>query len=275
LIKVAVAEIPPLAVAWCRVALGVCALIPIAWHRGALRPAKRHVWPLIALAFAEFAIPFATISLGEQWISSSLTGILIATVPLWVVLLSRAFGVHEPLGLKRAGGLALGFVGVVTLLGFGTVAGILGWLGVLCVLIAALGYAVGPLVIQRYLTELDPLGPVTASLVIAAVVLFVPALAVFPSHWPSAPAIWAVVVLGVVCSALAMLLMFYLVNRAGASRATLITYVNPAVASLLGVGLLHETLGPTGLSAFGMIIAGSWLASRSGVKRVEEVRPGG
>lgn len=230
---------------------------------------------MIALALAEFAIPFATISLGEQWISSSLTGILIATVPLWVVLLSRWFGVHEPLGLKRAGGLALGFAGVVTLLGFGTVAGVLGWTGVLCVLIAALGYAVGPLVIQRYLTELDPLGPVTVSLAIATVVLLVPALAAFPSHWPSPAAVWAVVVLGVVCSSVAMLLMFYLVNHAGASRATLITYINPAVASLLGVGLLHETLGPAGLSAFGMIIAGSWLASRPGVKRVEELRPGG
>jgi drug/metabolite transporter (DMT)-like permease len=163
---------------------------------------------------------------------------------------------------------------VVTLLGFGTVSGIRGWMGVLCVLVASLGYAVGPLIIQRYLAELDSLGAVTASLVIATLVLFVPALAAFPSHWPSAPAIIAVAVLGIVCSALAMVLMFYLVNNAGASRATLITYVNPAVASLLGVGLLHETLGPSGLLAFAMIIAGSWLASRPAV-RTEEVRRGG
>jgi drug/metabolite transporter (DMT)-like permease len=262
LIKLAVAEISPLAVAFGRIALAACILLPLAWRRGALRPVKQHLWPLVAFAFVEFAVPFAAISFGEQWISSSLTGILIATVPLWVVLLSRSFGVHEPLGLKRVLGLSLGFVGVVTLLGFGTISGVLGWIGVLCMLVAALGYAVGPLIIQRYLRELDSIGPVAACLGIAAIVLLAPALAVFPSHWPSSTAVAAIVVLGILCTAVAMLLMFYLVNHAGASRATLITYINPAIASLLGVGLLHERLGPTGLLAFGMILIGSWLASR-------------
>jgi drug/metabolite transporter (DMT)-like permease len=264
LIKLAVAEVSPLAVAFARVALGACILLPVAWRRGALGPALRRPWPLIAFAFVEFAIPFAAISLGEQWISSSLTGILIATVPLWVVLLSRSFGVHEPLAPKRIVGLALGFVGVVTLLGFGSVSGAPGWAGVFCMLIAALGYAVGPLIIQRHLSELDSIGPVAMCLLIAAVMLLVPASAAFPSHWPSPTAIAAIVVLGILCTAIAMLLMFYLVGHAGASRATLITYVNPAVASLLGVGLLDERLGPSGLLAFGMILAGSWLASRKG-----------
>jgi drug/metabolite transporter (DMT)-like permease len=267
LIKLAVAEVAPLAVAFGRVALGACILLPLAWRRGALRPARRHVWPLIAFAFVEFAIPFAAISLGEQWISSSLTGILIATVPLCVVLLSRSFGVHEPLRLKRVIGLGLGFLGVVTLLGFGSVSGVLGWVGVACMLVAALGYAIGPLIIQRYLSEIDSIGPVAVSLLIAAIMLLIPALAAMPSRWPSPTAIASVVVLGVLCTAVAMLLMFYLVNHAGASRATLITYVNPAIASLLGVGLLHERLGPTGLLAFGMILLGSWLASRGAPMR--------
>jgi drug/metabolite transporter (DMT)-like permease len=269
LIKVAVAEVPPLLVAWCRLLLATGVLLPIAWRRGALGSVRGHTAALCAFALAEFAIPFAVISCGEQWISSSVTGILIATVPLWVVLLARSFGVHEPLGARRLIGLALGFIGVVTLLGFGTISGPWGWAGVACMLIAAFGYAVGPLIIQRHLRELDAVGPLATSLAIALVLLTLPAMRVLPAHWPSAAALTSLVVLGILCTAIAMLLMFYLVNHAGASRASLITYINPAVASLLGIGLLHEHLGAGGVAAFGMILAGSWLASRRAAHRLE------
>jgi drug/metabolite transporter (DMT)-like permease len=262
LIKVAVAEVPPLLIAWCRVALATAILLPIAWKRGALGSLRGHTAALCVFALAEFAIPLAAIASGEQWISSSVTGILIATVPLWVVLLARSFGVHEPLGVRRMAGLALGFLGVVTLLGFGSISGAAGWAGAVCMLSAALGYAVGPLIIQRHLRELDSVGPLAACLGIATVMLTLPAMAAWPTHWPSAAALWSLLVLGVLCTALAMLLMFYLVSHAGASRASLITYFNPAVASLLGVGLLHEHLGAGGVAAFGMILVGSWLASR-------------
>jgi drug/metabolite transporter (DMT)-like permease len=269
LIKVAVAEIPPLFLAWARVVLATAVLLPVAWRRGALGSLGGHKGALCAFALAEFAIPFAVISCGEQWISSSVTGILIATVPLWVVLLARSFGVHEPLGMRRMIGLALGFIGVVALLGFGTISGPWGWAGVACMLIAALGYAVGPLIIQRHLRELDAVGPLAMCLAIAAVLLTLPAMRVLPAHWPSVAALASLVVLGVLCTAIAMLLMFYLVNHAGASRATLITYINPAVASLLGIGLLDEHLGAGGIAAFGMILAGSWLASRGAAQRLE------
>ena len=269
LIKVAVVEIPPLLLAWARVVLATAVLLPVAWKRGALGPLRGHAAALCAFALAEFAIPFAAISCGEQWISSSVTGILIATVPLWVVLLARSFGVHEPLGMRRMLGLALGFIGVVALLGFGTISGPWGWAGIACVLISALGYAVGPLIIQRHLRDLDAAGPLAACLAIAAVLLAPPALRVWPAHWPGAAALASLGVLGVLCTAIAMLLMFYLVNHAGASRATLITYINPAVASLLGIGLLDEHLGAGGIAAFGMILAGSWLASRGAAHRLE------
>jgi len=269
LIKVAVVEIPPLLLAWARVVLATAVLLPVAWKRGALGPLRGHTAALCAFALAEFAIPFAAISCGEQWISSSVTGILIATVPLWVVLLARSFGVHEPLGMRRMLGLALGFIGVVALLGFGTISGPWGWAGIACVLISALGYAVGPLIIQRHLRDLDAAGPLAACLAIAAVLLAPPALRVWPAHWPGAAALASLGVLGVLCTAIAMLLMFYLVNHAGASRATLITYINPAVASLLGIGLLDEHLGAGGIAAFGMILAGSWLASRGAAHRLE------
>jgi drug/metabolite transporter (DMT)-like permease len=268
LIKVAVVEVSPFVIACARMMLGAFVLLPIAWKRGALRPARGSFLPLVAFGLIELAIPFAVIGLGEQWISSSLAGILIATVPLWVALLSRFFGLHERMGRQRLIGLGLGFAGVVTLLGFGTVSGTLGWIGVSCMVVAAIGYSIGPLIIQRYLRELDPIGSLAACLCIAAAALSIPAAATLPSVWPGPATLAAIGVLGVLCTAIAMLLMFYLVSHATAARASLITYINPAVASLLGVGVLHERLGPNALVAFPMILLGSWLASRSSATRV-------
>jgi drug/metabolite transporter (DMT)-like permease len=261
-VKLAVQELSPLVIAWGRVALGTFVLLPIAWQRGALRSLGKHKLALCAFALVEFVIPFSAIALGERWVSSSVTGILIATVPLSVALLSRFFGVHEHLGAWRLTGLALGFVGVVALLGLGTISGALGWAGVACMLIASVGYATGPLIIQRHLRGLDAFGPLAVSLLIASAILLVPALLALPRERPTVVAVTSISVLGIVCTAFAMLLMFYLVTHAGPSRASLITYINPAVAALLGVGLLHEHLGPGGLMAFALILLGSWLASR-------------
>jgi drug/metabolite transporter (DMT)-like permease len=266
-IKLALQELSPATVAWGRVMLATLILLPIAWKRGALRAVMDHKLAVSAFAVAEFVIPFSAISIGERWISSALTGILIATVPLTVALLSRFFGLHERLGAWRLAGLLLGVVGVATLLGFGTISGPLGWAGVGCMLLAALGYATGPLIIQRYLGKVDSFGPVAASLLVASVALLPAAVFTFPTHIPGPLALWSVGILGTVCTALAMLLMFYLIGHAGASRASVITYINPAVATLLGMALLHEHLGVGGFTAFGLILLGSWLATRGKATR--------
>jgi drug/metabolite transporter (DMT)-like permease len=227
------------------------------------------VW---GFAVAEFVVPFSAIAVGERWLGSAITGILIAGVPLTIVILSRFFGVHEPLGMRRLLGLVTGFLGVAALVGFGPVSGVQGWAGVGCMLLATVGYAVGPLIIQRHLSAMDSLGPVAASLTIASLVLLLPALLTFPTHLPSALSLSSIAVLGVLCTAIAMLLMFYLVGHAGASRASIITYINPVVATLLGAGFLHERLGVVGTIAFGIILIGSWLATRAstGVAPVAE-----
>ncbi|MBS0387549.1 MAG: DMT family transporter [Proteobacteria bacterium] len=262
-IKLAVMELSPWVVAWGRITLAALVLLPIAWHRGALHTLGEHKLPILAFAIIEFVVPFSAISIGERWIDSSVTGILIASVPLTVTVISRFFGLHEPLGKWRLAGLLLGFLGVVTLLGFGSIHGALGWAGAGCMLLAAIGYAVGPLIIQRHLKGLDSIGPIAASLATSSLLLTLPALLTFPSAWPSALALGSIAMLGLVCTAVAMLLMFYLVSHAGPARATVITYINPAVAALLGVLLLHEQLGVGGISAFAMILAGSWLATRA------------
>jgi len=261
-IKIAVREVDPFLVAFCRVFLAASILMPIAWRRGALRSLAAHKGAIFAFAMAEFAIPFCAISLGERWISSSVTGILIAMVPLSVALMQRLFGVEESLGTPRIAGLGLGFIGVAALLGTGSISGPLGWAGVGCMLLATIGYAIGPLIIQRDLKGLDSIGPLAASLGVASAVLFVPALFEFPKQSPSLQALGSIAVLGVVCTAVAMLLMFYLVNHAGAARASVITYINPIVATLLGVLVLHEQLGIGGFVAFALILLGSWLATR-------------
>jgi drug/metabolite transporter (DMT)-like permease len=264
-IKIAVNEVSPLLVAFTRVLLAALILMPIAWRRGALRTLNQHKAAVFAFALVEFAIPFSVISLGEKWISSSVTGILIAMVPLSIALIQRFFGVSESLGTWRIIGLSLGFVGVAALLGTGSISGPLGWLGVGCMLLATMGYAIGPLIIQRHLSGMDSVGPLAASLLVASAVLAVPAALELPAHVPSAAAVGSIVVLGVVCTAVAMLLMFYLVKHAGASRATVITYINPIVATLLGVLVLDEHLGVGGYVAFALILLGSWLATRGTV----------
>lgn len=266
-IKLAVQELSPFVVAWGRVALGTLILLPIAWQRGALRTLSAHKAAVCAFAVAEFIIPFSAISFGERWISSSVTGILIATVPLTIALISRFFGLHEPLGIVRLTGLGLGFIGVAALLGLGTVTGLKGWGGVACMLLATTGYAIGPLIVQRHFGDMDSFGPVAASLAVSTIVLLPFAIYTFPTHMPSTLALSSIGVLGAICTALAMLLLFFLISQAGASRASVITYINPAVATLLGVTLLHERLGVGGVTAFVLILLGSWLATRGAANR--------
>jgi drug/metabolite transporter (DMT)-like permease len=271
-IKLAVQEVSPFALAFVRVLLATLILMPIAWRRGALRSLAKHKAPIVAFGLIEFAIPFSLISLGERWISSSVTGILIAMVPLSIALIQRFFGIREALGGWRVTGLVVGFIGVAALLGTGPISGVLGWAGVGCMLVSTLCYAVGPLIIQRHLQGLDSIGPLAASLGVASAILLIPAAFELPSSPPSANALASIAVLGIVCTALAMLLMFYLVRHAGASRASVITYINPVVATLLGVLVLDEHLGIGGFIAFALILLGSWLATRGAVTRSSSPR---
>ena len=261
-IKLAVQDVSPFVVAWSRITLGALILLPYAWYRGALRAASGHWGAIAAFAFIEYVVPFSAISYGEQFIASSVTGILMAAVPLSIAVLSRFFGVHEKLGTWRLTGLLLGFAGVAALVGFGTIQGTEGWIGVGCMVLATIGYAIGPLIIMRHLSKLDSAGPAAGSLSIASLVLLAPALLTWPTHRPSTTAVVSIVILGVLCTALAMLLMFYLVSHAGPSRASVITYINPVVATLLGTIQLQERLGVAGAVAFALILLGSWLATR-------------
>jgi drug/metabolite transporter (DMT)-like permease len=206
-------------------------------------------------------VPFWLIAVGEQHIASSLTAILISSMPLMVALLSLRLSPDDrPTGLRLVG-LVVGFGGVVALLGVDVAGRPDELLGAALVLVATLGYATAPMIIKRRLADLDPLGPIAAGLGLATVVLLPAAIATPPERVPPAEALWSLAVLGVVCTALGLVLFFRLIVEAGPSRGSVITYVNPLVAVVLGVLALGERLGVTSLLGLLAILGGSWLST--------------
>jgi len=248
-------------VAWGRIVVAFAVLLPYAIHKGALRGLGRHWKPLLLYSTVEIVLPWPLIGFGEQRVSSGLAAILIAAVPLVVAIMALRIDPDERAEGSRLVGLLVGFGGVVVLLGL-DVAGRPGeLLGAFAILLAAVGYAAGPMIIKHRFRELDPLGPVTASMGISGAVLTIPALGSAPSTMPGSDALLSVLVLGLACSALAFLLFFALINEVGPGRATVITYVNPVVAVALGVTLLGESLGPSAVAGLLLILAGSWLST--------------
>ena len=261
-IKIAVdGGMPPGFVAWSRVAVGAVLLLPIAIRRGALRGITAHAWAVAAYAACEIAVPFVLIAVGEKFISSSLAAILVATMPLLLALLAVWFApAHRPTGI-RLFGLVVGLGGVIALLGLDVAGRPNELFGAILVLGGALCYAAAPLIVARYLTHLDPMGPVAASLVVSGIALL-PAALLHPLHeWPSPAAIISILVLGIVCTVLGLIVFFQLIAEAGPSRASIITYVNPVVAVVVGVLTLHERVGGTALLGLLLILGGSWLAA--------------
>jgi drug/metabolite transporter (DMT)-like permease len=262
-IKLAVdGGMPPALVAWGRVALAAVVLLPIAWRVGALRGMRSRWRAAAAFGLVEIVVPFPLIAAGEQHLSSSLAAILIATVPLAVALLAIRLDADERVSGGRLIGLVIGLVGVVVLLGIDVAGRADELLGALMILVAALGYAIGPFIVKRWLSGVHSLGPVTVALWVSAIALAPLALLSAPGAAPTAGAIGSVVVLGLVCSAAAFVVFFALIAEAGPGRATVITYVNPVIALVLGVLLIRETVGTATLAGLGLILAGSWLATR-------------
>jgi drug/metabolite transporter (DMT)-like permease len=260
-IKLAVEDLSPVMVAWGRIAVAFAVLLPYAIHKGALRGLARHWKALLIYSVVEIVFPWPLIGFGEQRVSSGLAAILIAAVPLVVALMALRVDPDERAEGSRLAGLVIGFAGVVVLLGL-DVAGRPGeLLGALAILIAAVGYAAGPMIIKHRLATLDPVGPVTASMGISMLVLTPAAIGSAPSSVPSTDTILSVLVLGLVCSALAFLLFFALIHEVGPGRATVITYVNPVVAVTLGVLLLGENVGLSAVAGLLLILAGSWLST--------------
>jgi drug/metabolite transporter (DMT)-like permease len=260
-IKLAVEDFSPVWVAFGRIVVAFAVLLPYAWRKGALRDLHKHWKPLLVYSVVEICLPWPLIGFGEERVSSGLAAILIAAVPLIVALVAIRIDHEERAEGGRLVGLIVGFVGVIVLLGF-DVAGRPGeLLGAFAILLAAVGYAAGPMIIKHRFRTIDPLGPITASMGISALVLAPAAALSPPEAMPSGEALMSVIVLGLVCSALGFLLFFALIHEVGPGRATVITFVNPVVAVALGIVLLDEGLGLSAVAGLLLILAGSWLST--------------
>lgn len=259
-IKIAVGELTPATLVFSRSLIGAALLLPLAVARKDLAPLRPHWKWILAYTFVEVAAPWFLLSDAERRLSSSLTGLLIAAVPSIGAVLAVATGSHDRLDSRRIVGLVLGFVGVATVVGLDVRADDLGAIGQ--VALVAIGYTIGPMIIERKLGALPSLGVVAASLGLTVLVYAPFALTQLPSRVPSPSVLFAVAVLGAVCTALGFLVFFALITEVGAPRATVITYVNPAVALALGVALLSERLTVGIAIGFVLIVLGSVLATR-------------
>ena len=259
LIKIAVEDLPPASLVLARTTLASLLLVPVAAGRGLLRPLVPHWRPLLVYTFVEICAPWLLLGYAEQELSSSLTGLLVAAVPLVGAVLVKLTG-HEPLSRQRVIGLLVGFAGVAALVGFDVGASSPG--PVAAVALVSVCYAVGPLILARHLAHLPGFGVVAASLLIAALVYLPFGLSRWPDEAPGADTWWAVTGLAVVCTAVAFVVFFWLIAEVGPARATVITYVNPAVALALGVVVLDEQVTLATGVGFALILLGSVLATQ-------------
>jgi drug/metabolite transporter (DMT)-like permease len=247
-------------IAWLRVAIAALILLAIAWRPAVAMARSSWRW-ILAYAVAEISIPFPLIAAGEVHVASSLTAIIIASVPLIVVVLSLRFDPSERPTPVRAVGLGVGFAGVISLVGIDLGGSSAELLGALAVFVGAIGYAIGPMLVKLGMSGLDSRGVMGASLLVAAVLLAPLAIADTPGRAPTLGAWAAVVGLGVFCTAIAFVIYTVLIREIGTSRGTVITYINPLVALVLGVTLLGERPGPGALLGLVLILTGSWLST--------------
>lgn len=267
LIRIAVETIDPLVVAGSRTFIAALLLLPLALHRNALWPAFRNWKWLLAFTVIEISIPWVLLGHAETRLNSSTAGLLIAIVPLFAAIIVSKLG-HERFEPRRMVGLGLGFAGVALLVGLDIHFSDL--LAVAATIIVSLCYAIGPIILDRKLKDVPALGVLTASLIVATLI-YAP---IAPFLWPAevtATAAASIVGLGVLCTAVAFLVFFALIAEVGPARATVTTYVNPAVAIVLGALVLSEPITTGMLIGFPLVLIGSYLGTTRA--RPSEPRP--
>jgi drug/metabolite transporter (DMT)-like permease len=259
-IRIAVGELTPATLVFLRTGVAALLLLPIAARWGGMRVLLGKWRQLIVFALVEIGIAWFALSSAEQHISSSLAGLLISAVPLVGVVIAPVFGNRERIGPINMAGLLLGVAGVAAIVGFDLRA--TGWLALLEMAVVVVCYAVGPAILSRYLSGLPSVSVIASSLAICAVVYAPVAVLQWPRTVPSAGVLASVVVLALICTALAFLLFFALIAEIGPVRATVITYINPAVAALAGILVLHESFTAGMGVGFVLVLLGSTLATR-------------
>ncbi|MFE0100621.1 DMT family transporter [Streptomyces sp. NPDC059009] len=274
LIKVALTDYPPATVVWLRCLVATLALGALSLRRSLLRW-LRHQWRAASLlALVQITVPFLAIAAGEQRVTSSLAGLLIATEPLFVVALLRCLAPSERVAPGQIAGMLLGVLGVSALVSTGGGDPSSTLVGVTLLLTGSFGYALGVVLLKRHFAEVPPHELATVTLGLNVLLLAPLGASAAVTRAPAWTTAAAVLSLGLVCTAVAFLVYYALVPAAGAARAAVVTYLNPAVAVLLGALFLDEHVSLMTVTGFLLVVTGCWLATRRwGRNRTEGLAP--
>jgi len=271
-IKIAVEQISPAEIVGLRTLIGGLVLLPLALRGGSFRSALR-AWPFVlAFAVIEMAIPWLLLGRAEQHVASGFAGLMLASVPIFGNIVAFALGDRTSFSRVRVLGLVVGVSGVAALVGLDSLSGTLDPVAVVELLLVALCYAVGPAIASRKLAHVPSLGVIALSLLFAAVLYLPVTIGSVGAGLPAPKVVASVLVLALVCTALAFVLFFRLIAEAGPVRATVITFVNPAVAVALGVVVLGEPLTWGIVLGFPLVLLGSYWATRP-TRRVDDASP--
>jgi drug/metabolite transporter (DMT)-like permease len=265
LIKVAVEDLSPPVIVFARVAIGAAILIPIAMKRGSLMPAIKAWKYVIPYAIGEMIGPWFLITAAEQNMTSGLTGLLVATVPIWTTIIASMHGDKTVWHHKRLLGILVGFIGIVLVVGIESFSGRQSIVAIAMVIVASIGYAWAVTMVTTKIPHIEPISINGVAMVFTAIVYLPFALIYAPDKAPSVEALSSVLALGLFPTAMAFILFFQLIKDIGTARGSLVTYLNTAFAVILGVIILSEpfTLGiAIGLP---LVLIGSYFASRKTV----------
>jgi drug/metabolite transporter (DMT)-like permease len=261
LIKVAIADFSPIIVVFLRTAIAAALMIPLAAKRGDLMPAlKAWRWVLV-FAILEMVGPWWLLNDSETRVSSGFAGLMLATVPLTGIIVNFLMGDKTVFQSRRLIGMAIGFIGVVSLVGLDIHAGKVDTRSIIQLVLVAFGYSIAPAIAARKLQGVSIIGLVGLSAAMVAIIYAPTTILTWHQTNPTTKGILAVIVLGVVCTATAFLVMFELIKTIGPIRVTLVTYVNPAVAIILGIIFLSEKITAGTIIGFPLVLIGSYLAS--------------
>jgi drug/metabolite transporter (DMT)-like permease len=261
-IKVALEDgVAPWAIVSSRTALAALVLVPLALHLGALGSLRGRLGPIVVLAMVQVAVPLSLIALGEERISSSLTGILVASAPIFTFLLAFALTGEQRASTASLAGVGIGIVGVAMLLGVDAGGGSDAIVGGLMVISAAFGYAVAAWYLKRNLAGVEPVATVAGTQVVAALVTLPLGLLHVPDAVPEIDALGSLLTLGVVCTGFAFVIFHSLVASDGPAKASLVGYIAPVFSIFYGVTLLDESFTAATAAGLVLILGGSWLAA--------------
>jgi drug/metabolite transporter (DMT)-like permease len=261
-IRVALDDLSPIFLVFARLAMAALVLVPLALRTGGLREIPARWRGILVLAAVQVVAPFLLITYGEEHVASSLTGILIASSPIFTALLGMAgFGSERTSGWSLAGVL-VGIVGVAMLFGVDLSGSSETLLGGAMIVLAALGYSVGAIYLRKEMADIEPIAVAASTMMLSAVLLIPAAAYTFPDHVPGLDSIGAIVVLGLFGTGVAFAIFYRLIVDVGAHKAAVVAYLAPGFALGYGAAILGEPITLGAIGGLALILLGSYSAAQ-------------